>query len=357
MFQIVTLILKLYSWGSSYLRPTNSAKTQPTLVSDDLPLPDAVEGETLLRTPEQQPQADLPAINGVALDTPADLIDIYVDQVLEIVPDVELDHLAALVRKYLTDFQDEVAQRVVHLLLEDPTYPKVSWESRQTGDGIKEDNGDQGKPEPTLDYANKDRKSEGGAEYNNLALVSHSKTSPRYLPTFYVQNQLSLDFPYIPVPHLRRVFLENNTLYAPTYIFLSEEQKGGNLSYTPKLFASRANDKGKAKQDARFEAERQWIIHHLDPGVSKKADTLRNFKEFSSRAWAKAGFKPSLSPRKVSETSLAFPKASYTGASKIDTVVAQEATKQEHDDDDDDGIECGCCFSTYTFVGSFCSRV
>ena len=36
---------------------------------------------------------------------------------------------------------------------------------------------------PKVDYTNKDRKFEGGADYVDLALVSYYKTTPRYLPT------------------------------------------------------------------------------------------------------------------------------------------------------------------------------
>jgi E3 ubiquitin-protein ligase RNF216 len=91
-------------------------------------------------------------------------------------------------------------------------------------------------------------------------------------------------------------------LYAPTYIFLEEERKKEPLPYTPKLTASRAKGKGKDHVDADFDAERLWLLQY-----------------FQNKA-ARTGPEPA------------------------------EAVAEEDEDEGDDGIECGCCFSTYPFV-------
>ncbi|KAJ7109483.1 hypothetical protein C8R44DRAFT_635668 [Mycena epipterygia] len=108
-------------------------------------------------------------------------------------------------------------------------------------------------------------------------------------------NQLMLDFPLIPKPYIRRTLLDHHSLYAPSHIFLAEEKRrGGVLPYVPKTIPSRAIAKGKRKalHDPEFEKEREWI---------------------ASRAYE------------------------------------EQADVEEEYIDEGDGIECGCCFSTYPF--------
>jgi hypothetical protein len=98
-------------------------------------------------------------------------IDIYIAQVLEVIPDVKTDHILMLIQQYLPAFGDNVVQNVLHVLFEDPAYPKVEKGKRKR-DETKDD--DRGEPNnaPLIDYANKHRKSEGGQDYVDLALVS-----------------------------------------------------------------------------------------------------------------------------------------------------------------------------------------
>ena len=55
----------------------------------------------------------------------SNVIDGYVAQVLEIVPDVHPDHVHALIIQHLPTYFEEVVQPVLHILFEDPTYPKL----------------------------------------------------------------------------------------------------------------------------------------------------------------------------------------------------------------------------------------
>ncbi|KAJ7097846.1 hypothetical protein B0H15DRAFT_773241 [Mycena belliarum] len=111
-------------------------------------------------------------------------------------------------------------------------------------------------------------------------------------------DQLMVDFPYIPKPYIRRILLDHHSLYAPTHLFLAEEKRrGGALPYTPKTIPSRATAKGKRKalHDAEFEKEREWLA-------------VRGCEEI--------------------------------------------ATMDQIEEDlggCEDGLECGCCFSTYPF--------
>jgi TRIAD3 protein (E3 ubiquitin-protein ligase RNF216) len=118
-----------------------------------------------------------------------------------------------------------------------------------------------------------------------------------------------VDFPYIPKPHIRRIFTANNGLYAPTYLFLVNERKQSKLPYAIKSTASRVPGKGKARNDPEFDKEKQWLLLKL------QEDATEN-----------------------------------------DAQVAEEANEQEYADCGD-GIECGCCFSNYPFVRLFFASV
>jgi len=100
-----------------------------------------------------------------------------------------------------------------------------------------------------------------------------------------------------------------NRFYAPTHLFLAEEEKGDSLPYVRKSLPSKVSGKGKSKPDAEFEAERQWLLQQQDAYITTDEARL----------------------------------------------------EQANDDDDDyeeceDGIECGCCFASYPFV-CYISRV
>lgn len=110
-----------------------------------------------------------------------------------------------------------------------------------------------------------------------------------------------MDFPYIPKPHVRRRFLANNGLYAPTYLFLKEEQTQKPLPYHTKSAPSRMTGKGKAKQDLEFDKEREWLLLKMQGDVA------------------------------------------------LEDKIMDETDEQGHENCDD-GIECGCCFSSNPFV-------
>jgi TRIAD3 protein (E3 ubiquitin-protein ligase RNF216) len=95
------------------------------------------------------------------------------------------------------------------------------------------------------------------------------------------------------------MFASNNRLYAPTWIYLDDQRKNGKLPIgnNPSLL------KGKGKADvienADFEAERQWLLEYQ--------------------------------PSKA-------------------TSVDKDAPVEQEVDESGEGIECGCCFATYSFV-------
>lgn len=212
--------------------------------------------------------------------TPPDPIPGFVAQVLEIIPDVDPDYVLSLVRQHYPQSQHQVVEPVLHALFEDPSYPKLDRKGKR-----KRVEDDQGRDKPKvakMDYGSKDRVSNGGPHYAQLSV-----------------DQLTLDFPYIPKPHIRAVFLKNHYLYAPTYLFLEEEKRKDVLPYVRKTIPTRVPVKGKQKalHDPEFEKEREWL---------------------TSRGQAEP--------------------------------AAADAT--DADDECEDGLECGCCFSKYSFVGA-----
>jgi TRIAD3 protein (E3 ubiquitin-protein ligase RNF216) len=263
------------------------AKRRPKSKSVPLFLPSDEENEPpeLAGVEEEEPIIvdNLPS-------PPPDPIPGYVDRVLDVLPDALPDYVLILVQQHYPESRDQVVETVLHALFENPTYPKVDKKGKRKH--IEEDvpsQGDaRGQPKVKLDYASKDRAYNGGVHYEQLAV-----------------DQLMLDFPLIPKPHIRRVLLNHHSLYAPTHMFLAEEKsRHGVLPYTPKTIPSRpAKGKRKALHDAEFEKEREWIISQV--GEDPKKDEAN----------------------------------------------------AENSSDCEDGIECGCCFSNYSFVSGFSAPI
>ncbi|KAK7043632.1 hypothetical protein VNI00_008243 [Paramarasmius palmivorus] len=233
------------------------------------------------------------------LDVPKDLEEeqdpatIYLAQVLEIVPDVQPEHAANLVEQHLRQQQQQnnnVVELILHTLFENPNYPKVDKKGKRKATLSNEQNKDTKKARVSdvIDYATANRAFNGGEHYTTLAI-----------------DQLMLDFPEIPKPHIRRTLFSLKTLYAPTYFHLSAEKKsGGHLPYIPKKSLHRRPPKGKgpALVDAEFEREREWLVQRL--------------------AQDEQGMIPEQS---------------------------NQNEQPENVDEVDDGIECGCCFTGYAF--------
>ena len=103
--------------------------------------------------------------------------DVYVAQVLEIIPDVLPAHVVALIELHYPSFKDKVVEPVLHTLFENPDYPKA--EAKDKGKRKREDDEEQLLPQRAvkmkIDYGDKNRRREGGHQYVHLALV-------RYLP-------------------------------------------------------------------------------------------------------------------------------------------------------------------------------
>ena len=112
-------------------------------------------------------------IEVVPVEPEADPTSTYVARVLEIIPDVDPDHLLELVTKNIPTHGDQVVEHVLHCLFEDPTYPKLDKKGkgkRRQLDGDTEGDGTPAK-KTKIDYRNKDRPYRGGVHYADIALV------------------------------------------------------------------------------------------------------------------------------------------------------------------------------------------
>jgi TRIAD3 protein (E3 ubiquitin-protein ligase RNF216) len=94
-------------------------------------------------------------------------------RVLEIIPDVDPEHATQLLAETISqDQKGDVVESVLHILLEDPGYPKVALK-QATGKRKREDPEDQAEAGPSkrakFEYDDKPRRR---ANYSDLALVS-----------------------------------------------------------------------------------------------------------------------------------------------------------------------------------------
>lgn len=224
--------------------------------------------------------------NPVAPSTPTlpqtDPFDQFLAQVLEIIPDVEPTYAMNLIRAQHPTSGSNVVATALHSLFES-TYPK---REKNKGKRKREDSDDGGPStqKVKVDYACKDRPFTGGVNYYGLAM-----------------EQLMVDFPYVPKPHIRKTMGEHGNLYAPSHFALARETTLPQLPYQKKTQAYRPKGKGPVVRDQEFLDERAWLLLQLkDEGIKK------------------------------------------------DRIMAEEANEQEYAECGD-GIECGCCFTTNPF--------
>lgn len=90
-------------------------------------------------------------------------------------------------------------------------------------------------------------------------------------------------------------------LYVPAYLQLLANSKLPILPYKQKVIAYRSKGKAPLVEDPEFTTEREWLIHKLQEG----------------------------------------------GLVPVETGSSQQSVTPN---DIEDGIECGCCFTSYPFV-------
>jgi hypothetical protein len=127
-----------------------------------------------------------PAIDLDPDPEPIDSLSFAVAKVLEIVPDVQPDHITALVHSYLDRDGEPTSpnlliEQILHQLLENPDYPKVEKKRKKRRSAEEPDatgNSESGVERPKkkvkIDYRTTQRSKVPSVAYGNLALVSTS---------------------------------------------------------------------------------------------------------------------------------------------------------------------------------------
>ncbi|TBU39099.1 hypothetical protein BD309DRAFT_873009 [Dichomitus squalens] len=214
------------------------------------PLPPAPAPQALRNSPP--PQAAEPIVVPDQDEEPA--FDVYVAQVLEIIPDALPAHVFSLIEQYYPNHKDRVVETVLHNLFENPDYPKADAKGKgkrkREGEGEPQDRA----VKPKVDYGDKTRRREGGLHYVALALEA-----------------LDSEFVYIPSAHIRAVFNAHSMLYAPTYLELLAQQRRVPLPYKPMM---RPRNKGKGKRvqkhDDELDLEMQWVRERLEEEEARR---------------------------------------------------------------------------------------
>ncbi|RDB24555.1 hypothetical protein Hypma_008324 [Hypsizygus marmoreus] len=222
--------------------------------------------------------------------SPEDVLSLAVARVLEVVPDVEPDHLTSLIQKFMPTHPNDLVDHVLHTLFEDPAYPKVKLVDKGKRKETAGGDGQGPRKRNKVDYGDKLRPRNVGVHYLELSLA-----------------QLQKDFSYTPKTYLRQAMASCNRLYAPTHILLLEQEEKWNdpklksvLPYTRRATAYKPRPKGPedgGKHDEEFERERVWVRQEIE---------------------------------------------------RRDLAVAEQVNEEEYEDCGA-GIECSCCFSTYPF--------
>lgn len=213
-------------------------------------------------TPKEDPRINAMEVVEVPDAIPevaeVDPMDRYLSLVLEVVPDIDPEHAMSLIRQNLTTHGNEVVERILHHLLENPSYPKVDKKGKKR----KREESPTSSSAPACNYANIKREFSGGPNYSTIALVRALRVDTIIIIILLRQNQLCTDFPFVPKGYVEEVLLQCNKFYAPAHLLLLEQSKLAKQPYKRKVTATKVNNKGK-RYDAEFERERLWLQQKL----------------------------------------------------------------------------------------------
>jgi hypothetical protein len=122
---------------------------------------------------------------GIELDSNSNPVSACMARVLEIVPDVEPDHLTQLVIRAVSTHGVGVLEHVLHVLFEDSKYPKI--DAREKGKRKHADDEDKDtqagsskRPKVDFGYGDLFRAFKRGPDYFDLALVWNSSHHDMY---------------------------------------------------------------------------------------------------------------------------------------------------------------------------------
>jgi hypothetical protein len=104
-------------------------------------------------------------------DSEVDPVAYFVARILDIIPDVERDHVKKLITDTIETYGSGTVERVLLILFDDPKYPKVRKESK--GKEGLDITSTRERADGGFHYGDHNRPFTGGPSYNMLALVRH----------------------------------------------------------------------------------------------------------------------------------------------------------------------------------------
>ncbi|WVR04125.1 hypothetical protein IAU60_001124 [Kwoniella sp. DSM 27419] len=250
-----------------------------------------------LASPTDSLDPEIPDIPNT--DKTPNLVDLYLAQVVDVLPDIDPTWAARKVNHALGQGQtDDLALRVVDQALDlQGGYPKKALLGKGKGKAKEEEK----HPEAykSLDYKKESRL--GGA-YLQLALF-----------------QLGIDFPLVPVPHIRTTFFSSNYLYTPTYYLLLEESEALPKPYS-ELKRPRMNDRPPPNVKSMY---RPTLAQAISGSSAADADPGGAIAFEDELTWLRKSIANEHSVKEATEAKrIAYEEAMAAGG----------------------GIECGCCF-------------
>lgn len=229
-----------------------------------------------------------------------------VERVREVVPDVLPAHVFKLLAIHETAFADNLLNVVIHILLEDRSYPKDikgKAKARASEEKPTEMSGD---IDASVDYMDLGTNRHLGSVYQTLSLVRFDFPFIHTLLSCIEQNYLRCNFPDLDQTFILESLSLHSGHYAPTYLYLlqSGATPTSAVPVTPILGKRKGKGTGnKSSLDEKeFVKEHAWLVQKLE---------------------------------------------SHRGS------PAPDSTTQDVEEGEE--IECGCCFSSYPFV-SFSER-
>jgi E3 ubiquitin-protein ligase RNF216 len=299
--------------------PVLSRATSPTQNPYAYPVPnfgqDAIQLESWAgpgsdRLPKHDPR---PAPEHVPVDhkspQPVDTADSevvqepderLVERVREVVPDVLPAHVFQLLAQHKAAFSDVLLDVVIHNLLEDQSYPRDT-KGKGKERAVEKKLADILDDNMSVDYRHPNADRPVGPAYSVLSLVCINVLLPRMLLTCVEQKYLYANFPDVDKTYVLEALSLHEGHYTPAYLYLLQHglTPASVVPASPKVGKRRrkVNRKSSLNEDDLVR-EHIWLVGELE--------------------------------------------------NRRSAPVSEDPMPQS--EEEGEGIECGCCFSSFPFV-------
>ncbi|KAG8688427.1 hypothetical protein FRC11_005453, partial [Ceratobasidium sp. 423] len=227
---------------------SNKGKSRATNKRLEVVNPDSIAAAVLVGDDDSEDDEPVASGSGsrdaVDVQLPQDPIEATMQQVLDVIPNVDRDHLHSMVIQYIANGSQDVGIEIISHLLENPDYPKAGKRKSEAAQASSS-------KRAKVDYMSEDRQAMTDLGYISLSLDYLNR----------------VDFPTIPKDYIKKKFFDKKALYAPTFVALKEDLKDGTKFVKKKSTKRSDKSRGKAKappESEDFELERIWLLQYLD---------------------------------------------------------------------------------------------